>query len=90
MAADRLRTALSALVGALVGYVIWLGAIGLILATTPVRFWVPAGAVVLAVLSPCAFLLGRRYRNTWKAVACWAAPVLPILVSVYLLVLVVT
>jgi len=72
----------------LVGYVIWLGAVGLIVATTPVRFWVPAVAVVMAVLGLCAVLLGRRYKQTWKAVGCWAAPVLPILVSGYLLVLV--
>jgi hypothetical protein len=90
MATGRLRTALSAVVGMLVGYVIWLGAVGLIIVTTPVRSWVPAVAIVVAVLSLCAVLLGRRCTNTWKAAGFWSAPVLPIVVSVYLLVVVVT
>ncbi len=90
MATDRLRTGLSAVVGMPVGYLVWIGAVGLIIVTTPVRFWVPAAAVVMAVLGLCAVLLGRRFKQTWRAAGCWAAPVLPILVSVYLLVLVVT
>jgi len=41
-------------------------------------------------LSVCAVLLAHRSKQTWKAAGWWSAPVVPILVSVYLLVVVVT
>ena len=90
MTTDRVRIVLSAVVGMLAGYVIWLGAVGLIIVTTPVRFWVAVAAVVLAIFSACAVLLARRSKQTWKAAAWWSAPVLPILASVYVLVLLLT
>lgn len=90
MANDRLLTVISAVVGALVGYLVWMGALSLIVVITPVGFWVAVAAVVLAIFSACAVLLARRSKQTWKAAAWWSAPVLPILVSVYLLVLVAT
>lgn len=90
MATDRLRTVISAVVGMLVGYLVWIGAVSLIIATTPVRFWVAVTAVVLAIFTVGAVLLGRRSEQRWKAAACWSAPVLPMLASAYVLVLVVT
>ena len=90
MATDRLLTVISAVVGALVGYLVWIGAVSLIIVITPVRLWVPVAAVVLAIFIACAVLLGRRSKQTWKAAGYWSAPVLPILASVYVLVLVLT
>lgn len=90
MAANRLLTVASSVVGMLVGYVVWIGAVCLIIVTTPVRFWVAVTAVVLAVLCACAVLLAQRSKQTWKAAVWWSAPVLPILASVYVLVLLLT
>jgi hypothetical protein len=90
MATDRLLTVISAVVGALVGYLVWTGAVCLVILMTPVRFWAAVAAVVLAIFSACAVLLARRSKQTWKAAAWWSAPVLPILTSVYVLVLLLT
>ncbi|BBX05488.1 hypothetical protein [Mycolicibacterium aichiense] len=90
MATTPVRRTLSALIGAVVGYLVWLGATAIIAATTPVRFWVLSGAIVLVALTSIAVALAVRHKHTLKAAAFWSAPVLPILFSVYLLVVVVT
>ncbi|WP_163747832.1 hypothetical protein [Mycolicibacterium helvum] len=41
-------------------------------------------------LTSVAVLLAVRCKRSWKATAFWAAPILPILVSVYLLIVVAT
>ncbi len=84
------RTLATAAVGMAVGYAVWLAATALIVATTPVRYWVIAVAIVLAILTSIAVTLARRHKHTSKAAAFWSAPILPILVSLYLLIVVVT
>jgi hypothetical protein len=90
MATDRMRRVISAAVGVGVGYLVWLGGTAIIIATTPVDYWVISVAILLAVLTSVAVLLAVRHKDTRKATAFWAAPILPIVVSVYLLVVVVT
>ncbi|WP_158230543.1 hypothetical protein [Mycobacterium sp. shizuoka-1] len=81
---------IAAIVGAAAGYLIWLGATTIIVATVPTRYWVMSVAVLLAALAAGAFTMAVRYKGTAKAMAFWCAPALPILVSLYLLILVVT
>lgn len=90
MQSDRLPTIASAVVGLVVGYLVWMAASTVVIAMTPVHLWVPVVAAVLAVLSGAAFALARRYKHTPIAIGFWLAPVLPVVVSVYVLVLVAT
>ncbi|WP_396929693.1 hypothetical protein [Mycolicibacterium sp.] len=90
MSTTPVRRTLSALIGAVVGYLAWLGATAIIAATTPVRYWVVSGAIVLVALTSITVAFAIRHKHTLKAPAFWSAPVLPILFSVYLLFVVVT
>jgi hypothetical protein len=90
MATARMRTVISAAVGVAAGYLVWLGGTAIIVATTPVDYWVISVAILLIVLTSGAVVLAIRSKHTRTATAFWLAPILPILVSVYLLVVVVT
>lgn len=79
-----------AIIGMLAGYAAWIAAGTLILATTPVHAWVLAGALELAALTLGAVFIAVRHKRSPAAVAFWAAPLLPIVASLYLLVVVST
>lgn len=86
----RLLTFASAVVGLVVGYLVWMAASAAVVVVTPVHLWVPAVAAVLAIVSAAAFGFARRYKHTPIAIGFWLAPVGPVLVCVYVLVLVAT
>lgn len=81
---------LAAVIGAGFGYLVWLVGTMVVLATTPVDYWVISEAVLLVVLTAASFLVAIRCKPTRMATVFWVAPVLPILVSAYLLIVVVT
>lgn len=86
MVTARMRALLSAVIGIFVGYGIWLGAVAVVIVAAPVRLWVPSVAVLLAILTSIAVALAIRNKRTPRAVAFWLAPMLPILVSLYLII----
>ncbi|MBB3601386.1 CHASE2 domain-containing sensor protein [Mycolicibacterium sp. BK556] len=90
MPTNPLRTALSAVVGLALGYLVWLGGTAIVLATTPVRYWAISVAILLAVLTAASFVSAVQNKQPAKAMAFWLAPVLPILVSLYMLIVFVT
>jgi hypothetical protein len=74
------------LFGVTAGYGAWLLAVTLIVGLTPVNSWTLAAVLALALVTVSAAFLARHQSDREKAVACWVAPGLPALTSVYLLV----
>lgn len=79
------RTSLNAVVGMLLGYLLWLAAGALIILALPVHYWVLAGGILLAAFTVLALVAGRRCANRSTATMVRWSPLLPGLVSVYLL-----
>lgn len=79
------RRAVNAVVGMLLGYAVWLASGTMILATVPVEHWVFAGGILLAGLTALAWVAARRCTNVSTATMVRWSPLLPGLVSVYLL-----
>jgi uncharacterized membrane protein len=82
------RTSLTAIVGMLVGYALWLAMGVLVILTLPVHYWVIAGGTLLAAFTVLAFLAARRCTNPATATMVRWSPLLPMMVSLYLLALV--
>lgn len=79
------RTSLNAVVGMLLGYVLWLAAGALIILALPVHYWVLAGGILLAAFTVLALVAARRCSNRSTATMVRWSPLLPGLVSAYLL-----
>lgn len=79
------RTSLNAVVGMLLGYVLWLAVGALIILTLPVHYWVLAGGTLLAAFAVLALVAARRCSNRSTATMVRWSPLLPGLVSAYLL-----
>ena len=90
MVTTRARKAIYGAIGLSVGYLIWLGATAIVVATTPVGYWVLSVAVILAVLTSGAVTFAMRNRRDPLSAAFWCAPILPTVVSLYLLVVIAT
>lgn len=86
----KVRLLVFATIGSLIGYAVWLIGGAVIVATTPVRYWIAASALMLAAMTACAFSLAFRYRNTAAAPVFWGAPMLPTIASLYLLIVFLT
>ena len=79
------RTSLNAVVGMLLGYVLWLAVGALIILTLPVHYWVLAGGILLTAFAVLALVAARRCSNRSTATMVRWSPLLPGLVSAYLL-----
>ena len=84
------KTVAAAVVGVGGGYLIWLATTTAVVAVTPVRYWVVSVAILSTVPTLAAVAMAIRHKGTAKAIGFSLAPVLPILVSLYTLILLAT
>jgi len=89
MTAAWVRTSFTAVVGMLLGYALWLAMGALVILALPVHYWVIAGGTLLAAFTALAFLAARRCTNPGTATMVRCSPLLPVVVSLYLLAVVV-
>lgn len=77
-----------ALTGMILGYLAWLAILMAIILLTPIYYWwVTVAAVTLIILTSVAFSRARNYKGKAIAFAYWFAPLLPSIMSVYIVVL---
>lgn len=84
------RTSFNAVVGMLLGYALWLAAGAVVILTLPVQYWAAAAGVLLVAFTVLALAAARRCPNRSTATMIRWSPLLPGLVSAYLLVLALT
>lgn len=82
-AVARPTVILAAVAGVAAGYLVWLAAGAIIVATLPVRFWAAAAALLLVTLIVGAVFAGRRHQGLSATALLWS-PALPVLASIYL------
>lgn len=91
MVNSRLKSVASALAGLILGYLIWMAILGAIILLTPVYYWWAIAAVAtLVALTAATFVMARRHKGKPVAYAYWLAPLLPTIMSVYVVVLATT
>lgn len=82
IAAASPRAILAAVAGMAAGYLVWLIAGAIIIATLPVSLWAAADALLLVTLVVGALFAGR-HRGRSATAWLWS-PALPLLASIYL------
>lgn len=72
------------------GYLAWLVALAAIILTTPIYYWwTIVAAAALAILTSVAFTKARSRKGKPVAFAYWFAPLLPSIMSAYVVALVI-
>lgn len=83
IAAASPKAILAAVAGMAAGYLVWLTAGAIIIATLPVSLWAAAAALLLVTLIIGALFASRHHQGPSATALLWS-PVLPVLASAYL------
>jgi hypothetical protein len=89
MKAEGIWRSAAVLLGIVAGYVVWLAGITALTVVVPTQYMIAAAGVFLGVIVLISLALARHFRQSDRrsvALACWCAPALPIVASVYSLV----
>jgi hypothetical protein len=89
MKMNMVERSVAVLVGMAAGYVLWLAGITALTAIVPMQHIIIAGAVFLGLMIIVCFALANHFKKPERrtvALAFWCAPTLPVIASIYSLI----